>query len=314
MLGKLRRRFSHLRVFHPHYAEGWRKEMIYLLIGVYVCAAIGACFFSWEGLVLFFLLYAITGFGVTVGYHRYFTHQAFKTYKWVEWFLGISGALSGEGHALSWMLQHRKHHQHSDTEDDPHSPHFGGLMHAHVLWVLAFTSNEKLAPMYRKYVSKEEISDRFYVFLKRTYGRWHLGCIAVLAIGGWLYGCWHQGNWLYGGWYHALSFVGYGYFLRMIAVLNATWAVNSLAHRFGSRPFKDSVRDDSRNNWLVAIIALGEGWHNNHHASPTSYRHGIRWWQFDPSAAIIQCMWLVGLAWDLKPFRYPAAKTSSKVA
>ncbi len=283
---------------HPHYSEGWNVSVITLIIGFYTFAVLGAFFPSWEGAVLAVALYVISGLGVTVWYHRFFTHGSFEAH-WITWSVGaIAGLLSGEGPPIFWVAWHAKHHQTSDTADDPHSPHFGGFWHAHQLWMMAYMSPERYKRIYLRYTPRWMLRSKFLLFLNHSYKYWHLWLIALLAVSGYLYG----------GWYYLASFVGYGYFLRMILVLNATWSVNSLSHLFGSQPYREEAGDSSRNNWFVALITFGEGWHNNHHACPTSYSHGVKWWEFDSSALAIRCLWLLGLATNLKPFKPPSVR------
>lgn len=290
---------------HPQFADGWSPKVISLIIGMHALAAAGAFFFSREGLFLAIVLYYISGMGVTGGYHRLLTHEAFKTYRWIRNSFAIAGALSGEGEAVGWIFNHRKHHQHSDTKEDPHSPDFLDFWGSHVVWTMARTTRTRYHAQTRRYC-EEEAEDRFFKWLKRSYVRLHFGLIALLAVGGFLYGGWFYG-FPYGGLYYALSFVGYGYFVRIIVVLNSTWAVNSFSHMYGSQPYLDCMnkKDNSRNNWIVAFFAIGEGWHHNHHVCPTAYRHGERWWQYDLTAVLIEALWFFGLAWDLKPFRIP---------
>ncbi len=306
-----------LRSENPQYQDGWNVPVILLIIGFYLFALGGMCFPSWEGLALLVVLYWITGLGVTVWYHRYFTHQSFETTcDWV-WMVGaVAGLYSGEGAVLFWVLFHTLHHAKSDTKDDPHSPLHGGFWHAHQLWMMALTGPERFTRLYVKYTPKELRRKKFLVSLNVYYKYWHYGLIAVLSLAGFAYGyCVRSEVFLWFRWetvalspalsgaYFAASFLGYGYFLRMILVLNATWSVNSFSHLFGSRPYKTD--DGSRNNWLVALFTFGEGWHNNHHACPTAYSHGQRWWQIDMSAWIIRAMKFCRLAKNLKEFKPP---------
>lgn len=303
---------------HSELYRGFVWQVVLLIFGMHAFAFIGLIFPSWEGLALMFVLYLYSGLGVTVGYHRLFTHNSFKTNWFIKRNLAIAGMYSGEGDVLGWVATHKLHHATSDTPDDPHSPLYGGwwygFWHSHVLWtMLGRNPHLRLA-------GKELVNDPFMKFLKKTYAYWHFGLIGVLALSGCLYGWFVRSEtflvwqWervmLSSPWsalYYTASFVGYGYFVRIVWVLNATWSVNSLSHMFGSQPYKEYSKDNSRNNWLVSLLALGEGWHNNHHACQTSYRHGVHWWQFDPSARFIELLWLVGWATDLKPFK-PASK------
>lgn len=283
---------------HQFYRDGWNGKVIALVITFYVCALIGACFPSWEGVSLLVVMYIITGLGVTVWYHRFFTHGSFKTYPCV-WRIGaLMGVFSGEGPPSVWVAWHTLHHAKSDTAEDPHSPHFGGFWHAHQLWMMAFVHRERVTEIYERYTPTWIERSSFLRSLNRSYAYWHFGLVAMLTLSGYVYG----------GWYYAASFVGYGYFLRTILVVNATWCVNSLSHLYGSQPYKTDAGDESRNNVFVALFTLGEGWHNNHHASPTSYRHGVERWQIDLSAFCIEMMQKFGMAWDLKPFRPPSLR------
>ncbi|MBI3255840.1 MAG: acyl-CoA desaturase [Candidatus Andersenbacteria bacterium] len=255
---------------------------------VHVLGLAGAYFFwSWEGFLLLMLLYPLTALGVTIGFHRYLTHGGFKTYRCVRWVLAVIGMLSGEGPPIYWVSTHRKHHQFSDIAGDPHSPTLEGFWHAHVLWLLAFARSKEFSEMFIKFVP-DLLRERFMLFLNRSYLWWHLGLLAILAGSGFLYG----------GWYYLCSFIAYGFFARMVVVLNVTWAVNSFSHMWGYRLYETA--DDSRNNWLVALLAYGEGWHNNHHAHPSLARHGHRWWEVDTSYWIIRVMQFLHIVWDVK--------------
>jgi stearoyl-CoA desaturase (delta-9 desaturase) len=303
---------------HPHYADGWNKRIIALIVGFYAFAAVGSLFPSWEGIALLVALYVITGFGVTVWYHRFFTHGSFDTY-WPVWSLGaVTGLWAGEGPPIFWVGWHALHHEKSDTKEDPHSPHFGGFLHAHQLWMMAFTNPERYKRIYLRYTPRWMLKSKFLLSLNHTYKYWNFFLIGLLALSGAAYGYHvkHEAFLLHrmrsvelppwwSAAYHAASFVGYGYFVRMILVLNATWSVNSISHLWGSQPYKAYTRDQSRNNLFVAIVACGEGYHHNHHVCPTAYKHGVRWWDFDPSGWFIRLLWLVGLAKNLKPFKLP---------
>lgn len=263
----------------------WNVTMFLML--VHALALGGLYFFSWEGFALFCLLSTVSGLGVTVGYHRYFTHGGFHTWKPIRWLLAIAGMFSGEGSAIFWVAFHRKHHQCSDKEGDPHSPTRDGFLWAHMLWLMAWWPPESLNALFRRY-AKDLVQDRFLLFLHKKYPLWHAGFLVLLVVSGYIYG---------GLWY-AASFAAYGFFARMAFVLHSTWCVNSLSHMFGYTNY--DAGDDSRNNWFVALLTFGEGWHNNHHAHPTLAVHGHRWWEVDPSYWVIRAMQALGLAWDVK--------------
>jgi fatty-acid desaturase len=249
------------------------------LLGLALCLA----FPSWEGFILFLILYLVTGLGVTVGYHRKVTHQSFRSPLWFEYALAVLGLLAGEGPPIFWAAIHRQHHRHSDGPEDPHSPH-DGFWWAHALWMLPKMRRTELGRTYSAY-APDLVRHRFYQFLERTYLYWHLGFAVLLTL---------AGAWL-GSWRMALSFLAYGYFLRMVVVLHATWMVNSVSHRWGYRNYRTD--DDSRNNAIVALFAHGEGWHNNHHHSQVAANHGHSWREFDLSFGVILLLGV--LTWPL---------------
>lgn len=234
--------------------------------------------FSWPSLWLTLFLWWVTGcVGITLGYHRFFTHKSYMTTKPVQYFLAVCGALAGEAGPIAWVAAHRYHHTYSDTDRDPHSP-LKGFLWAHFTWL--FGREKFLAEFdsYKRY-TPDMANDKFLVFLDR----FHI--LPSLILAGVLYA--------WGGW----SFVVWGVFVRSVIVYHVTWFVNSASHMWGYRSYKTS--DDSRNNWWVAILAFGEGWHNNHHAFQRSARHGFRWWEIDPTYRMIQLLWVLGLAWDI---------------
>jgi fatty-acid desaturase len=249
------------------------------LLALVLCLA----FPSWEGFFLFLALYLVTGLGVTIGYHRKLTHQSFRSPLCFEYALAVLGLLAGEGPPIFWAAIHRQHHKHSDTDEDPHSPR-DGFWWAHSLWMLPKMRRTELGRLYSAY-APDLVRHRFYQFLERTYLYWHLGFAVLLTL---------AGAWL-GSWRMALSFLAYGYFLRMVVVLHATWMVNSVSHRWGYRNY--GTDDDSRNNAVVALFAHGEGWHNNHHHSQIAANHGHSWWEFDLSFGVILLLGV--LTWPL---------------
>ena len=242
--------------------------------------AIAALFYIDVGaIVTAFILYIAGGMlGIGMAYHRLLTHRGYSTYKWVEYFLTICGTLALEGGPIFWVATHRVHHQKSDREGDPHTPR-EGTWWAHMGWILTGDGLHHDASILSRY-APDLCKDRFHVWLS-TY-HWVTNVVvgvALLAFGG-------------------IPYVLWGIFFRTVCGLHATWLVNSATHLWGSRRF--ATRDDSTNNWWVALLTFGEGWHNNHHAHPTSARHGLRWWQFDSSYLIIKAMSCVGLARNLR--------------
>jgi stearoyl-CoA desaturase (delta-9 desaturase) len=230
-------------------------------------------------IVTAFVLYIAGGMlGIGMAYHRLLTHRGYRTYKWVEYFLTFCGTLALEGGPIFWVATHRIHHQKSDQEGDPHTPR-EGTWWAHMGWILTGQGLHHDAQVLKRYVP-DLCRDRFHVWLSN----WHwvsniLVGVPLLVFGG-------------------LPYVLWGIFFRTTAGLHATWLVNSATHKWGSRRFQ--TRDDSTNSWWVALMTFGEGWHNNHHAHPTSARHGLAWYEIDFNWMGISLLRALGLAWDVK--------------
>jgi stearoyl-CoA desaturase (delta-9 desaturase) len=248
--------------------------------------------FSWVDLGLLLGMYLMTAVGITVGYHRLFTHRAFETNRTIQWvFVGL-GSMAVQGPLLKWAAQHRRHHQCSDLAGDPHSPHLhgggflgllSGIWHAHLGWIFMPDPPDLI-----KYI-KDLRQSRSLRVASALFPLWAIvGLLVPTALGALLTGTWTG----------ALCGLLWGGLARIFFVQHVTWSINSVCHLWGRRPFKTS--DRSRNNFVFGILALGEGWHNNHHAFPTSARHGLRWWQIDVSYYLIRALALVGLAWKIK--------------
>jgi fatty-acid desaturase len=261
----------------------------WIAFGLFHAGAIAALFFfSWRALAVgLLLLWMCTSLGISMGYHRLHTHRSYQIPKALEYFFAICGALTLEGGPIFWVATHRIHHQKSDQPGDPHSPRDGGWW-AHVGWLLVGESKHADTPMMSKY-APDLAKDRFYVWLND----YHWVPMVVLAV--LLYAL--------GG----LPFVLWGIFLRVVVGLHITWLINSGTHMWGSRRF--ATRDDSRNNWWIALMSSGEGWHNNHHAHPTSARHGLVWYEFDLSWIQISILKFFGIAKSIK-----TAKPSDRMA
>ena len=248
--------------------------------------------FDWTHAVMLLVMYLLTAVGVTVGYHRLFTHRAFKTGPIVSGILAFLGSMAVEGAVTKWAAVHRCHHKHSDDEADPHSPHLHGnsvlgmlrgFYHAHMGWLLR--GDPKDLDRY----NPDLRADKVVNFMSRFWGVWAiLGLLIPAAVGGLITGTWSG---------VLLGFL-WGGLVRVFMVHHLTWSINSVCHVWGTRPFKS--HDESRNNFIFGVVGLGEGWHNNHHAFPTSARHGLRWWEFDASYWIIRGLEKLGLAWDVK--------------
>ncbi|MGA2454882.1 MAG: acyl-CoA desaturase [Solirubrobacteraceae bacterium] len=247
----------------------------------------------WPDLVALAVTYVLTGLGITVGFHRLLTHRSFKTSPALRALFAALGSAAVEGPVIEWVANHRKHHQFSDEPGDPHSPHvdhasgwrgaFGGLFHAHVGWILG---GDALANEQR--YAKDLLADPVVRFVDRTFVLWvALGLAFPFGLGYALTGS------LAG----ALTALLWGGAVRMFLLHHATFSINSLCHFFGRRSYVTG--DQSRNLLWLALPTLGEAWHNNHHAFPTSARHGLRWWQLDPSAWLIAGLERAGLVWDV---------------
>jgi stearoyl-CoA desaturase (delta-9 desaturase) len=248
---------------------------------------------NWSDVAVFAVMYLVTGLGITVGFHRLFTHRSFKTTRSVRALLAVLGSMAVEGPVIEWVSTHRKHHNFSDVPGDPHSPHVDhspgwrgglrGLAHAHVGWM--FRGKDMANPA--RY-AKDLLADRDLRFISRTFPLWVVvGLLLPFGLGVALTGT------ILGG----LTGMLWGGAVRVFLLHHATFSINSLCHYFGRRPF--ATGDQSRNLAWLAPLALGEAWHNNHHAFPTSARHGLGRWQVDPSAWVITGLERCHLAWDV---------------
>jgi stearoyl-CoA desaturase (Delta-9 desaturase) len=250
-------------------------------------------FLRWSDVVVFAIMYLATGLGITVGFHRYFTHRSFKTSRPVRAILAVLGSAAIEGPVISWVADHRKHHTFADQEGDPHSPHvdhgvgwrgaFKGLLHAHVGWLFIHTQRG----LRRRY-ARDLVDDPIVNFVDRKFFVWAIGGLLVAFALGWAIG---------GSLYAGLTGLLWGGAVRMLVVHHVTFSINSLCHFFGRRRFETD--DESRNLLWLAPFSFGESWHNNHHAFPTSAEHGMRKWEIDPSALLIRGLEKVGLVWDV---------------
>jgi stearoyl-CoA desaturase (delta-9 desaturase) len=248
----------------------------------------------WVDLVLFLVLYVLCAFGTTIGFHRYFTHRGFETGPALKATLGILGCMTMQGPITQWVTDHRKHHALSDREGDPHSPHVGhgdgpwgairGFAHAHVGWMFSNLGMEQ-----GRVYGRDLLDDPLVRVIDRLYLLWvALGLASPFAVG-----------YAVGGTREAaIAALVWGGLVRIFAYQHATFAVNSICHMFGRRHFRS--RDESRNNWLIAVLVLGEGWHNNHHAFPSSARHGLNRGQVDVSWLVIRILERVGLVWNVR--------------
>lgn len=257
-------------------------------MAVFHAGALAAFFFcSWQAVITAVLLYWIAGsLGIGMGYHRLLTHRGYKVPKAVEYLLTLFGTLALEGGPIDWVTTHRIHHARTDKEGDPHSPR-DGRWWSHIGWILANDSQLRNEDMLSRY-APDLVNDRFYVWLNR----FHLVPLIILGLGLLVFGGWGVLMW--------------GVFLRITIGLHATWLVNSATHMWGKQRF--ITGDDSCNSWWVALLTFGEGWHNNHHAHPSSARHGLAWYEIDFNWWGIRVLELLGLAKSVKRVRLDTAR------
>lgn len=276
----------------------WRRGLDWptvLWIGLMHVVALSApFFFNWQAVVVFVVLSFATGsLGVCMGYHRLLTHGSFQTYKPIRWTLAFLGQLSGEGSALTWVANHRKHHAYSDKDGDPHSPRHGKWW-AHMFWFMPNLGQKWHKEVLSRY-APDMMKDRVMVLLHKMFLPSHFILGAILfAVGyfGTAFGMGGENAVWYG-----TSMVVWGLALRMIYVMHITWLVNSATHLWGYRTYETT--DDSRNNWVVGFLAFGEGWHNNHHAYQRVASQGHKWWEVDMTYWVILLMEKTGLAWNV---------------
>jgi fatty-acid desaturase len=269
----------------------WPVTIVMVILHAGAIAAL--FFFSWKVLAATVVLYWMTtGLGISMGYHRLHTHRSYKVPQGLEYFFAVCGTLTLEGGPISWVATHRIHHQNSDLPGDPHSPNEGAWW-AHAGWLLTGESNHNNTRVMSKY-APDLAKDRFYVWLNNNHWVPNVALALLLfAIGGFPLMLW-------------------GVFFRVVFGLHATWLVNSATHMWGGRRFV--TRDNSRNNWWVALITFGEGWHNNHHAHPTSARHGLAWYEFDPSWIQIKLLKFLGIARSVRVAKVTTALVEREAA
>ncbi len=240
---------------------------------------------------LVLLMYSLTAVGVTVGYHRHFAHRAFQAKPIVRAILAILGSMAVQGPLVYWVSNHRRHHQFSDHEGDPHSPHLAGdaffspvkgLWHAHIGWLF------KLEMTNATVFSRDLLQDPLVAKVNRNYLVWVALSFAIPAF---------LGGIITMSWLGALNGVLWGGFVRVFLSQHMIFSINSITHMYGQCDYP--TNDHSKNNLLVALFTAGEGWHNNHHAFPNSAIFGLKWWQIDAGGWVVRLLKLTGLAWDI---------------
>ena len=284
---------------HPP-ASALERRITVVAVVLPFAGFLAALWLLWGGavtggdLAILAVTYVLVGLGVTVGFHRMLTHRSFEAKPWLRATLATLGSMSVQGAVIHWVADHRKHHAFTDEEGDPHSPHthsgegvrgvLTGLWHSHVGWLFdgQRTSASRYAPDLKK--------DPVIRLVDKLFPLWVLLGLAIPFLAGFAL----SGGSLYAG-FTAFLWAG---LVRVFLLHHATWSVNSICHMYGRRPF--ATGDESRDNWLVALVSFGEGWHHSHHAFPTSARHGLRRTQVDPSYAVIRALERVGLVWNVK--------------
>jgi len=261
--------------------RGWAsyvRTTTVLFALVHVVAVVGAVVcWSWRGVLLALTSYFVRMFIVTAAYHRYFAHRAFKTSRAFQFILALAAQTAGQKGVIWWASHHRWHHKHSDTPKDVHSAKLRGFWYSHVGWVLSSDWNQTDPGMVADLTQYPELR-----FLNRT----ALEVVPMVGLA--------LAFLLLGG-AHALI---WGFMVSTVLLWHGSFSVNSLSHLVGRRRYATS--DDSRNNWLLALITTGEGWHNNHHHYQSSARQGFRWWEIDVTYYLLRAMALFGLVWDLR--------------
>jgi fatty-acid desaturase len=252
--------------------------------------------FSWTGVIVMLIGVHVFGQGITIGYHRLLTHRSFRTPTWVEHVFAILGICCLEDTPVRWVVIHRMHHVDSDEQPDPHSP-LVNFLWSHMGWLMYRNRATHSMSATEKF-GKDLLRDPFYMKLeKRPILQFYIVYIQLMIY----FAAGFIAGWFFGGLASAIqlgvSLVVWGVFVRTVAVWHITWSVNSLSHMFGYRNY--DTGEESRNNWLVALLTVGEGWHNNHHQDPSAATVQHRWWEFDISYYEIKLLEKLGLASDV---------------
>lgn len=238
--------------------------------------------------MIFFAMYLLHVFALTAGYHRYFSHKTFHTSRAFQFMLALLGTTAAQRDPLWWASHHRVHHQNADTEQDPHSPRLFGFWWAHIGWVMKRELSETNFDKVKDWAKYPEL-----MWLNRhPYAPAFVLAALLLAAGSALKAL--RPEWAVSG----PQFLFYGFFLSTVAVYHVTFCINSVAHMVGRRPF--NVEDESRNNWVLGLLAMGEGWHNNHHRYSACTRQGFRWWELDLSYWVLRALQAVHVVWDIR--------------
>jgi stearoyl-CoA desaturase (delta-9 desaturase) len=289
--------------------NGWTQFVVYLFVAIPMIALVAAIPFawgwglSWTDVALAVVFFYLSGLGVTIGYHRYFTHSSFKAKRWLRVVLALAGGMAVQGPVIIWVADHRRHHAFSDRDGDPHSPWlFGtspvaiakGFWHAHMGWLFDrdLTNKQRFAP--------DLLADKDIVKASNLFWLTTMASLLLPALLGGLI------SW---SWWGALTGFFWGGLVRTAVLHHVTWSTNSICHMIGERPF--AARDKSANFWPLAILSFGESWHNLHHADPTCARHGVKRGQIDTSARLI---WLFERFGWVRDVRWPTPQRLARIA
>ena len=285
----------------------WNYAIAIVGIHVLALAAFVPWTFSWSGVILMLIGTHVFGSGINIGYHRLLTHRSFKCPLWVERVFVFLAVCCMEDAPGTWVATHRLHHKDSDDQPDPHSP-WVNFWWSHMGWL--FYDNREINSInaFDRF-ARDILRDPFYMWMQRGQN-WlfiYVGHALAFFGVGYLVG-WLAGGTATAGLQLAISWLVWAVIVRTMVVWHITWSVNSFSHLFGYRSFE--TREESRNNWFVAAIAAGEGWHNNHHEDPTAASNWNRWWEVDLSYVTIKVLETLGLAWDVIPRRVSARRKS----
>jgi stearoyl-CoA desaturase (Delta-9 desaturase) len=288
------RNAKHVQAVRAEYADmaddkvDWARITPYILMHL-VCLAAFWTGVSWAAVTVGLIAYAVRMFAITGFYHRYFSHRSFKTSRAGQFIFGLLGAAAVQRGPVWWAAHHRHHHANSDQPSDVHSPVQHGFVRSHVGWFLTIKG---FAPDFQL------VKDLLKFPELRWLDRFDLVVPVALGVGTFLLGVGLQ-HWApelgTNGW----QMLVWGFFISTVVCWHATYTINSLSHVFGKQRYRTG--DTSRNNWLLAIVTLGEGWHNNHHYYPNSVRQGFYWWEYDITFYMLKLMSWLGIIWDLKP-------------
>lgn len=283
------------------YSVNW----IYLItiVGIHILALVAffPYLFSWIGLAICLVGVHVFGQGITIGYHRLLTHRSFKTPLWVERCFAVLGICCLQDTPARWVTVHRIHHVHSDEQPDPHTP-LVNFIWSHVGWLVVRNRSTHALSTMEKF-SRDLLRDPFYMYLeKRPYNQLVIAAaqFPIFFLIGFVIGWMYSG--FEGAWQLGWSVLVWGGLVRIVLVWHITWSVNSLSHMFGYQNY--DTKEHSMNNWLVAILTVGEGWHNNHHHDPSTACLRHRWWELDISYIEIKLLEMFGLAWEVVPPRH----------